>query len=275
MKQVLAKHRVLLHDRIRMDAYRAAIRSVVRPGNVVADLGTGTGVLAFEALAAGAAHVHAVEVDPATLAMARKEAIRRGLSEKLTFYRGLSQHVHPKNRVDVVITETLGNFGMNENILSVLLDARTRWLKRGGKTIPIRIALSIVPLGHLPRLGRYKSGGLPSAIVSPQDFLAAPVTPPPLYFRTVRQSTHQARFTMKIRETGLLTAFAGWFTVWLTNRIHFTTAPNAPPTHWQQAILPLRTPVPVRAGQRLKFWLEIAPNRAGLHSIVSYDFALS
>ncbi|MBI2346728.1 MAG: 50S ribosomal protein L11 methyltransferase [Deltaproteobacteria bacterium] len=280
MNPLLKKHHVLLRDNVRMDAYRRAIRAIVHPGDVVADLGTGTGVLAFEALAAGARHVHAVEVDRTTLALAKTEAAHRGFVDRITFYGGLSQRVRPKELADVVITETLGNFGLNENILAVLADARKRWLKPGGRMIPTAIALTVVPLGRKPKMGRYLQGGLVSVRLHSRDFLGAPITLPRLHLSSPRPlqgergAIYEANCTFIIHRPGHLTGFGGWFTVWLTPTTSFTTAPGAPATHWQQAMLPLRVPIPVRKGQRIRFWLQIAPDHTGLHSIVSYDVAM-
>lgn len=294
-RALFKSHQVLLRDRVRMEAYGRAIRAVVRPGDLVADLGTGTGALAFLALEAGARHVHAVEVDAATLALARQEAQRRGLTDRITFYRGLAQRVRPKKRVDVVVTETLGNLGLNENIVAVLADARRRWLKPGGRIIPQAMAVTVAPLGRRPAPQRYRSGGLASATIDPATFLGAPVPLPRIDYlgkpsnrrhpairkgqvqtnaALARNSAYAARGTFTIGRTGVLHGLAGWFTVWLTETIAFTTAPDAPPTHWQQALLPLRTPIPVRAGQQVLCWLEIAPDRSGWQSIVSYDFNL-
>jgi hypothetical protein len=36
-------HELMLNDDLRMTAYEAAVRSAVRPGDVILDLGTGTG----------------------------------------------------------------------------------------------------------------------------------------------------------------------------------------------------------------------------------------
>ncbi len=44
----------MLDDQIRMAAYKNAIQEVVKPGMVVLDLGTGTGILGLWALQAGA-----------------------------------------------------------------------------------------------------------------------------------------------------------------------------------------------------------------------------
>lgn len=54
-------HVKMLNDRLRTAGFLKAINSVVRAGDIVVDIGTGTGVLAVAAARAGARHVYAIE----------------------------------------------------------------------------------------------------------------------------------------------------------------------------------------------------------------------
>ena len=54
-------HIRLLNDEVRTSRYQQAIRAVVRPGDVVVDIGTGSGVMAATAALAGASRVYAIE----------------------------------------------------------------------------------------------------------------------------------------------------------------------------------------------------------------------
>ena len=64
-------HATLLSDRTRTHAFLRAIRNVVRPEDVVVEIGTGTALLAMAAIRAGARHVYALEAGPIARALNR------------------------------------------------------------------------------------------------------------------------------------------------------------------------------------------------------------
>src|SRR3954454_16113224 len=59
--EVVRLHGAMLDDRRRTRSFIAAIEAAVRPGDVVVEIGTGTGVLAVAAARAGARRVYALE----------------------------------------------------------------------------------------------------------------------------------------------------------------------------------------------------------------------
>ena len=61
MSLELDQHRHFLKDEHRINAFRSAIAEVVRPGDVVVDLGSGTGVLGLLACQAGAGRVYSID----------------------------------------------------------------------------------------------------------------------------------------------------------------------------------------------------------------------
>jgi ribosomal protein L11 methyltransferase len=59
------------------------LEEVVRPGDRVLDVGTGSGILAIAALKLGAAHVLAIDVSGVAVAAARSNAAANGLADRM------------------------------------------------------------------------------------------------------------------------------------------------------------------------------------------------
>lgn len=135
----------MLNDRRRTESFLAAVRQVVRPGDVVVDIGTGTGVLAIAAAQAGAARVYAVEATGiGKLAEANFRA--NGLQDRITLVPGWSMHVTLPERADVLVSEIIGNDPFGEQVIEVTTDARTRLLKPGARMVPSRINVFGLPM---------------------------------------------------------------------------------------------------------------------------------
>lgn len=66
----------------------AALARLVRPGDVVLDVGTGSGVLALAAARLGASRVDALDTDPVAVAATRENAARNGLGDRIEVSEG-------------------------------------------------------------------------------------------------------------------------------------------------------------------------------------------
>ena len=128
-------HRTMIRDRVRTEAFRRAIDSVVRPGDIVLDVGAGSGILSVFAARAGAARVYAVE-QTSIAVLAQELAAANGVAEIVQVIHGDVLDIEPPERVDVIVSEWLGGFGIDEGMLVPVIAARDRWLKPGGVMIP-------------------------------------------------------------------------------------------------------------------------------------------
>ncbi|HZE04797.1 MAG TPA: 50S ribosomal protein L11 methyltransferase [Solirubrobacteraceae bacterium] len=139
------EHARMLHDDRRTRDYIAALRAAVRPGDVVLDIGTGSGVLAIAAARAGARRVYAVEASDIA-DVAERVFARNDVQDRVTLIRGWSRQIDLPERADVLVAEVIGNEPFEEEILETTLDARRRLLKPDARLIPHTLELLARPL---------------------------------------------------------------------------------------------------------------------------------
>src|SRR6187551_1996899 len=125
MSLELDEHRQYLDDAPRVAAFARAIAAAVRPGDVVVDLASGTGILGLLACRAGAARVYAIEADAiATLAVEIARA--NGFGDRLHVVHAHSSEARIPERADVVISDQIGRFGFEAGLLPLFAGARAR-----------------------------------------------------------------------------------------------------------------------------------------------------
>jgi hypothetical protein len=135
-----AIHLVMLDDRARTSGFCKALRSTVQPDDVVVDIGTGTGVLATCAALAGARRVYAVESSGIAEVAARVFGAN-GVSDRVTLVRERSTATTLPERGTVLVTETIGNDPLDEQLLEIVADAKKRLLAPGARIIPSAIEI--------------------------------------------------------------------------------------------------------------------------------------
>ena len=127
-----------LHDATRTRMWKAAIESVVKPGDVVIDAGSGTGILAVFAALAGAKRVYCIELHPRFVTLIENLAARNGLSDKLIVIHGDATKIEIPEPADVLISELLCTGLFFEPQIQVV-NHLTQFLKPHGKIIPRRV----------------------------------------------------------------------------------------------------------------------------------------
>lgn len=272
--QDLSEHLAYLSDAARLARFEAALSALVRPGDIVADLGCGSGVLGLLALKAGAASVVSIDAG-AMLEVARESFRRSGALERARFVRGRAQRVDIAERADLAVCDHVGYLGLDYGIVDLLRDARERLLKPAGQVMPRSIRIALAPV-ELP-------DGHDTAIA--WDEL-------PEEFRWLRETWLNTRHPMRVKPAELLGEAAilgtvtlgedvgdllswsaelevardgvahgicGWFEAELAPGVWMTNSPVAPrPINRPQAFLPIE-PVRVAAGERIRSTLMMRP----------------
>ena len=279
----------MLADRVRHDAFRAALEQAIRPGqSTVADIGAGTGVLAFFARQLGAREVWLYDPGGA-LGLAEVVAARNGI-DGLNFVPERSLDVADPPRVDVVVAEVLGNFAYEEGVLETLRDAR-RFLKPGGTLIPRSIVQWAAPvtndrferdLASWRGVGfgldwsdaeRVTRNNMYVFAIEPGDLVAATAASwDTLDFGGDIDSRRSGTATWRLTADTPIYGFALWWECTLAPGVLLTTSPFGPRTHWDQIYLPLLNPVAVCAGDEIA--LTISSETGGTESGIEVRWAV-
>jgi protein arginine N-methyltransferase 1 len=265
-------HRSMLADQVRMAAYQKAIHEAVKAGDVVADIGTGSGILAFFALQAGAKKVYAIEQNK-IIEDAEQLAKINGLDKKIVFIRERSDRVELPEKVDVVTSELIGYFGLEENLLRFKIDTRERFLKPGGMLIPGWMKLYLVPV-EAEKIWKEKIGLWNSDYYS-IDFspirhhavsqryvtnctsdvepLALPSVVSHIDFYKIKKIPSIFRGKITVNKKGAFHGLACYFESGLSPGVVLSTSLKNPPTHWKQTFFPLEKVVVVNVEDEVHY----------------------
>ncbi|MCU0658598.1 MAG: 50S ribosomal protein L11 methyltransferase [Polyangiaceae bacterium] len=258
-----ATHAVMLLDPQRMDAYVEAIAEVVRPGDVVVDVGAGSGILAMLAARAGARRVFAIE--RASVAhLARRLIEENRLQGVIEVIRADARELTLPEPATVLLSETMGNLGVDEGLLA-LFATLARQCTPDARVIPsvVEPVLALVEdpalaseLVQVENLRGLTLGALRRSLahrvlscrLSPEHLASAPVAAGS--FRAGLDPL-PPRLTARLVATrgALLNGVGAWFRAQLSPRRWLDSGPLAPPTHWGHFLFPLDPPLPCAPGE--------------------------
>lgn len=280
----LSEHEEMLSDRVRVEAYHRAIHAQVGPGDVVVDLGTGTGLLACMASRAGASKVYAVEHGE-IIELAREIAAHNGC-DNIEFVRANSREFEAPEPVDVIVHEQMGDELFNENMVANVVDLRDRCLRAGGRILPGRFRLFVEPVcfAETHRVRRFWNIELPDGLdLSPtrQSLIAARFdsdrmdqiwarpgavagtagTPSPLVefdlhdLRTIDELQIDHVVDRTMATDGVVDGLCVWFETAFPDGTGFTTSPLEPTTSWGNRVF--RVDRDVVADDRLRWHVHL------------------
>jgi protein arginine N-methyltransferase 1 len=208
-------HNIMLNDSERMKAFKKAIFEVVKEGDVVLDLGVGTGILAQWALEAGAAKVYGVDFNKTILDYAQQNPNLKKFGDNYIPIFGNSMNVELPEKVDVIISETIGNFADNENCVEYLKDARKRFLKQDGIMIPSQLKQFLVPVCSPEVEKNIESAHLAlpyfETVIPKRDYVAQPQLVNTFSFIESDQVDYTKNLSFECLTSKKITGFKGWY----------------------------------------------------------------
>jgi histone-arginine methyltransferase CARM1 len=292
----------MLQDHVRTATYQQAMlqNRANFHNKIVLDVGTGTGILSFFALQAGAKLVYAIDASDSVI-IAKRLAAANGYDEnQIIVVKGKVEEVELPGLdklggyVDVIISEPIGFLLVHERMLESYVVARERFLHpTKGVMFPSTGSIVLAQLSddaayqeqiakiafwdnddfYGVKLGSVR--GLASqeyfsqaivGVVNPQTLMSSHRTVHSIDFSEVTVGTLQSfeiPFSFVADRTALMHGLAGWFDLSFDGadvRMPLSTAPECPTTHWYQCKLLFPEPMAVNRGQTVSGLMSFEAN---------------
>lgn len=260
----------MLTEEPRITAYTASIRAAVRPGDVVLELGTGTGLMALLACQCGARRVYALEPSEA-IHIAKQAARDNGFADRIVFLRAFSTTVDLPERSDILISDMRGSSPCYSSHLADLMDTRERLLQPDARWICQTDTLYAAAVEGPEQADRFavqwdgSRWGLDLRASLPYARNTMTLrAPKPDNLLTEGRSWAQIRYpaltTPHVRGVTVLTATRGgtahgllvWFAAELFGGFRYTNAPDQPTSIYRQIFLPWEHSVELQPGDRVE-----------------------
>lgn len=280
----------LLDDRVRLEAYARAVEKVVKPGDVVVDIGSGVGTFSVMAALAGASKVYAVDDNPHG-ELVRRLAAGNGVASRVEWLEGLSHDVEVPERVDVALFDDFNLWRLSTVTRGIVDDLRARWLKPEGAILPDSIELFVAPVSHTRARGWKKRKRVEGARIdldlSPFRPIvqgtvkagrlpaSALMAPPRRIVKTrlvdLAETSLGGRGAFTLERSGKVDGLLVYFALRLCRGVGFDTGPLGGGTAYHQLFLPASRSMKMREGERLHFEARgDIPDASGVDAIWSW-----
>lgn len=272
----LSEHQSYLDDEIKLERYGAAIAALVRPGDVVLDLGAGTGILGLMAAKAGARRVYSVD-GGSIIEVVRQLATANNYEDVIVAIRQVSTLVTLPEPVDVVVGDQIGGLAFDAGVNIYYADAARRLLRPGGTTIPARFELALAAVeaadewASIERWSARPAGFDTSPVralavntVRPVQLSAGHLLGPSVVLAKVDATADddfELRGRLEITRPGILHGVLGTFRAEMAPGIWMTNDPSEaePMRHRWQNLYPIDNAVPMHPGDSLDVVLRASP----------------
>lgn len=271
---VPAWHLPMINDDERNEAYRTALERNVKPGDLVLEIGTGSGIVAMMAARAGAGRVVTCEVLPAIATLAKAVIARNGYADRIDVIVKKSTQLRIgedlPEKADLFVSELINVGLLAPNMISVIRHARENLVKPEGRIIPqgARVYAALLQCDHLARINPVRE--IAGFDMSPMDQMRSPgyaqidfaadphqrlsdeIEVFTFDFRTDLNEVARHMVEFNVTSAGLCHGVAFWFDLEMDDRIVYRSASPTRTNHWKQALHFFPRPRAVQPGQVLR-----------------------
>jgi protein arginine N-methyltransferase 1 len=275
----------MLADEARTSAYAEALRAVIAPGDRVLEAGAGFGFFSVVAARAGAAHIDAVDTNPA-IHLGPRVAAANGCADRVTFHhRSITDMTLPQP-ADVLLIDLRGATPFASRSLEVLIDARDRLLRPGGRIIARADRVMVAPTRtpavfrrevlaahgreglNLEPVERVVFDTPMRCTIAPEDLVSDGQCWVALDYRSVTSTEVTGSLAWRFEQGSALDGLAVWFDADLADGIGFSTRPGRSLDAYKQMFIPFQRPVAAGSGDRLR--VDLAARQAGTNYVWSW-----
>lgn len=281
----------MMGDKIRNDAYYNALKKVITPDSVVADVGAGAGLFSLLACQLGAKKVYAIEPSPAVW-LAGDLAEQNGYGGRVECLQGLSTEITLPEQMDVVVSDLRSFLPFHLEHLTSISDIKQRMLKPDGRLIPStdKVYVAVVQAQEayercIAPWGEVDFGLDFSAMQSkllntmhklyPResvDKLSPSIELISLDYNTCDDPNLRAQISTTIEKTGVGHGLSLWFDSYLDDEFSFSNDLGGPELIYGAAFLPWERPLSLQSGDTLK--LDVAASLVGDHYVWNWNTSL-
>jgi predicted RNA methylase len=272
--EVVPWHFPMMNDTVRNDAYEKALKSALKKGGVVLDVGSGSGLLAMMAARHGATKVTTCEEVTMVADKAKIIINRNDLAEKIQVINKLSTNlvvgVDLEERADILVTEIFDNGLLGEKAFMAIGHARNYLLKPNAQLIPsgarvyaMLIESSEIYKNHrvdtisnfdLSPFNQFSTYNYIGYHLSKTDYRGLTPTTSIFDFNFHKiPGSESTPIEFEINESGVCHAVAFWYELQLDEDTIISTAPHLPQLScWKQAVQLLAKPLTLKKGETFK-----------------------
>jgi len=287
-------HEEMLKDEVRTLTYRNSMwhNKHLFKDKIVLDVGCGTGILSMFAAKAGAKQV--IGVDMSSIVEHAKQIVEDNhLSDKVTILKGKVEEITLPDgidKVDIIISEWMGYCLFYESMLDTVLYARDKWLAPGGLMFPDRATLYVTAIEdrqykddkiywwddvygfNMSAIGKVAVSEPLVDVVDRNQVVANSCLLKEIDIQTCTKADipFQSDFLIQLKRNDYVQALVTFFNIEFTHchkRVGFSTAPEAPYTHWKQTVFYLQDYLTCKKGEELSGTFKMTPNERNVRDM--------